>query len=86
MWVSDPPAPTGVLDTRPPVPAPVRPLLPNEKLEAGPMGIGVMVVRTDLQSGPKDSGGFTDSDRATLNKIAKAKLRDLLDAEAPARK
>ncbi len=65
VWVSDPPAPTGVTDTRPPRPVPVRDLLPNEKIQVGLMGVGIL--RTDLQQ--DSSGAFTADDRATLQQI-----------------
>lgn len=68
IWVSDPPAPTGLDDTRPPRDMPLRDLLPNEKLQAGLMGVGV--VRTDLQqSDAQAAGQFTADDRATLKQI-----------------
>ena len=65
IWIADPPAPSGEGDTRPPRPMPVRDLLPNEKLQTGLMGVGV--VRTDLQQDA--SGAFTSDDRATLQQI-----------------
>lgn len=68
QWVSDPPAPTGAGDSRAPVPMPVRALLPNERIQAGPMGLGVLVVRTDLASA-KTAEGFTAEDRIALRKI-----------------
>ncbi|MEQ1886220.1 MAG: hypothetical protein ABL967_14235 [Bryobacteraceae bacterium] len=68
LWVSDPPPPTGIADSRPPVPAPVRTLLPSERLQAGPMGIGVVVARLDLEEASA-AGGFTPADRAMLQKI-----------------
>lgn len=68
LWVSDPPAPTGVSDPRQPVAVPVRALLPNERLQAGPMGVGVVVVRSDLEETPSGAG-FTAADRAMLQKI-----------------
>lgn len=68
VWVPDPPAPTGVGDTRPPVNMPVRDLLPNEKLQTGLMGVSV--VRTDLQQQvDQQAGQFTSDDRATLQQI-----------------
>jgi len=71
LWLADPPAPTGALDPRSPVPVPVpvRALLPNERLQAGPMGIGVLVARTDLPTLTAGIGGFTADDRSTLQKI-----------------
>ncbi|MEQ1947664.1 MAG: hypothetical protein ABL995_10775 [Bryobacteraceae bacterium] len=68
LWVSDPPAAAGISDARPPVPLPVRALLPNERLQAGPMGIGVVVVRSDIED-TAASNGFTAADRAMLQKI-----------------
>ncbi|HTS76141.1 MAG TPA: hypothetical protein VMG40_08055 [Bryobacteraceae bacterium] len=68
VWVPDPPAPTGLDDTRPPRPMPVRNLLPNEQLQAGLMGVSV--VRTDLQEQQEEAEGqFTADDRATLQQI-----------------
>jgi hypothetical protein len=65
VWVPDPPAPTGANDNRPPRPLPVRDLLPNEKIQIGLMGVGIL--RTDLQRDA--SGAFTADDRATLQQI-----------------
>ena len=68
VWVPDPAPPTGENDTRPPRDMPVRDLLPNEKLQAGLMGVSV--VRTDLlQQQAEQSGQFTADDRATLQQI-----------------
>jgi hypothetical protein len=68
LWISDPSAPTGVDDPRPPRDVPVRDLLPNEKFQAGLMGVGV--VRTDLkQTTAEASGQFTAEDRTTLRLI-----------------
>ena len=70
VWVSDPPPPSGLDDTRPPRPVPVRALLPNEQLQPGPMGFGVQVLRTDLQlAAAKANGAFTADDRAMLMQI-----------------
>jgi hypothetical protein len=70
VWVSDPPAPSGLDDKRPPVPMPVRDLLPNEELRLGPMGFGVQVVRTDLeQAAMRKNGAFTEDDRKKLDEI-----------------
>jgi hypothetical protein len=70
VWVADPLPPSGLDDTRPPRPVPVRALLPNEQLEPGPMGFGVQVLRTDLQlATAKASGAFTEDDRAMLTQI-----------------
>ncbi len=68
VWVPDPPGPTGLDDTRPPRELPLRDLLPNERLETGPMG--VHVVRTDLVAqAAADAGLFTAADRALLQAI-----------------
>ena len=68
VWVPDPPAPTGLDDTRPPRPMPVRDLLQNEQLQTGLMGVGVL--RTDLQQNADEAAGqFTPDDRATLQQI-----------------
>ena len=68
VWVSDPPAPTGTGDTRPPRPMPVRNLLPNEKFQTGLMGVGI--IRADLQQNQEaQKGQFTADDRATLQTI-----------------
>lgn len=68
IWVPDPPPPTGVGDTRPPRPMPVRNLLPNEQFQSGLMGVGI--IRTDLeQSQQAQNGQFTADDRATLQTI-----------------
>lgn len=69
VWVPDPPAPTGVDDTRPLREMPVRSLLPNEQLYTGMMGI-LGVVRTDLQKASSEAAGeFTPDDRAMLRTI-----------------
>ncbi|MEI9812528.1 MAG: hypothetical protein WDO18_07540 [Acidobacteriota bacterium] len=66
-WVADAPAPTGLDDRRPPLPVPVRELLPNERIEVGLFG-GPRIVRTDRpQAGP--AGQFTEADRALLRQI-----------------
>lgn len=68
VWVPDPPAPTGLDDTRQPRDLPLRDLLPNEKLQTGLMGVGI--VRTDLQQPAQQAAGeFTADDRATLQQI-----------------
>ena len=46
VWAPDPPAPTGLNDTRPARPMPVRDLLPNEEFQAGLMGVSVVVGTT----------------------------------------
>jgi hypothetical protein len=69
VWVATP-APTGLNDTRPPRPMPVRNLLPNEMLQSGLMGVSV--IRTDLQQQQEaQAGQFTADDRATLQQIYK---------------
>ena len=72
LWVPDPPAPTGLNDSGSAVPVPVRSLLPNERLQPGPMGIGAVVVRTDLHTSGETGDGFTAADRAILQKILDA--------------
>lgn len=68
VWTPAPPAPTGVDDMRPPRDMPVRDLRPNEKLQAGMMGVSV--VRTDLQQAADEQGGqFTPDDRAALQRV-----------------
>ncbi len=68
VWLADPAAPTGLDDTRPPREMPVRDLLPNERMQVGLMGPGI--VRTDLeQSLQHAEGQFTADDRATLRQI-----------------
>ncbi len=68
VWVAAPLASTGLNDTRPATPMPVRDLLPNETLQAGLMGVSV--VRTDLQQQQNaQAGQFTADDRATLQQI-----------------
>jgi hypothetical protein len=65
VWISDPPAPTGLDDTRPAREMPIRDLLPNESLQTTLMGVSV--VRTDLkQDAAKAQGQFTPEDRAML--------------------
>jgi hypothetical protein len=67
-WIADPPAPTGLQDTRPPREVPVRDLLPNERITMALMG--PVIVRTDrLQAQAEASGQFTASDRQTLKDI-----------------
>src|SRR5712692_7882321 len=41
VWVADAPAPTGLDDTRPPRPMPLRPLLANERFHQGLMDVGI---------------------------------------------
>jgi hypothetical protein len=68
VWTPDPPAATGLDDTRPPRPAPMRDLLPNEIFKTGLMGVGI--TRTDLQQTVNQANGeFTADDRATLQQI-----------------
>ena len=45
----------------------IRPLLSNEKLQAGPLGMGVEIVRTD--SAVTSPGGLTDAQAAQLDTI-----------------
>lgn len=67
VWTAAP-APTGLTDTRPARPMPVRNLLANEQLQAGLMGVSV--IRTDLeQQQEAQAGQFTPDDRATLQQI-----------------
>ena len=69
-WVSDPPAPTGLDDSRAAVDIPVRALLPNEELRTGAMGFGLLIHRTDLeQESLARSGGFTAEDRRQLGEV-----------------
>ena len=71
VWVADPPAPTGLDDTRSPREMPIRDLLPNENFQVGLMGVGV--IRTDKAADrAKASGQFTAEDRATLQAIYQA--------------
>lgn len=73
-WVPDPPAPTGVDDPRSAREIPVRDLLPNETIQAGLMGVGI--VRTDLREiSAKSSGQFTAADRAMLQAIYRAVVK-----------
>jgi hypothetical protein len=68
VWMAAPPAPTGLDDTRPPRPVPVRSLVPGEQLIASPLGLGgVTVVRTDVP--PELGGGYTVADRALMQQI-----------------
>ena len=68
IWVPAPAALTGLDDTRPPRPMPVRGLLPNEEIQVSLMGVGV--IRTDLQQQANEQAGqFTADDRATLQEI-----------------
>ena len=68
VWVPAPAAPSGLDDTRPPRPMPVRNLLANEIIQPGLMGVSI--VRTDLaQQANAAAGQFTPDDRATLQQI-----------------
>ena len=63
------PTPDPDWSTLPVCPTPVRALLPNEQLQAGPLGIGVEVVRTDMQpsgggAGATGSGGGLTAQQA----------------------
>lgn len=69
-WMSDPPATSGLDDSRPEVEMPVRGLLPNEELRPGVMGFGVLVYRTDREREQMlQSGVFTPEDRKTIEEI-----------------
>ncbi len=68
-WV---PAPEPDWSTIPILPTPIRPLLPNENLQAGPLGMGVEIVRTDItaSSAPASgAGGLTAAQAAQLETI-----------------
>jgi len=68
VWTADPPAPTGLDDTRTPRQLPLRPLLANERFHAGLMDVGIE--RTDLkQAQDEASGQFTAQDRVMLKAI-----------------
>jgi hypothetical protein len=68
VWIPAPAAPTGLDDVRAPRDMPVRDLLPNEKIQAGLMGVSIL--RTDLQQQANEQAGqFTPDDRATLQQI-----------------
>jgi len=68
LWVSDPPPPDGLFDTRPPRPLPIRPLLANERFHVGLMDVGIE--RTDLQQSQAEaSGQFTPEDRTMIRAI-----------------
>ena len=74
VWVSDPPPPTGLEDSRPARDVPVRDLLPNEALQTTLMGVSV--VRTDLRDErAKGLGQFTAEDRAMLVAVYQAVTR-----------
>lgn len=74
-WIADPPAPTGLDDTRPPRELPVRDLLPNERIAQTLMG--ALIVRTDRQQALAEATGqFTAADRAVLLDIQR-RLADL---------
>jgi hypothetical protein len=73
-WVPDPPAPTGIDDPRASRDIPVRDLLPNEAIQVGLMGVGI--IRTDLRDqAAKANGQFTADDRAMLQAIYKSVVR-----------
>ena len=69
-WV---PAPEPDWSSLPVAPTPVRALLPNETVQAGLLGMGVEIARTDLiaSSGPSTagSGGLTGQQAAQLETI-----------------
>lgn len=76
-WVNEALPPDGTNDPRPFVAPPVRPLLPNEKFASTLMS--AQIVRTDMSPAPAPaSTGFTDADRAILNRILQ-----LLDPPIP---
>lgn len=80
-WVNDV-LDDGSKNTKPPVPQPVRALLPNEKLgncSTNPMFPSACIVRTDIQppAPAPSSGSFTQTDRDALNQILKL-LKQLL--------
>jgi hypothetical protein len=64
-WLADPPAPTGVNDTRAPREMPLRDLLANERISAALMGSTIL--RLDQQ--PEVPGQFTEADRTALREI-----------------
>lgn len=69
-WIADPPAATGLNDTRTPREVPVRDLLPNERVSMTLMG--PTILRSDLQ--PEAPGQFTESDRQSLRNIERILL------------
>jgi len=70
VWSADPPAPTGLNDTRLHRAMPVRTLLPNERIGMGTLGFGAVIVRTDLgQAQAELDGKFTPGDRQQLQEI-----------------
>jgi hypothetical protein len=70
VWSADPPAPTGINDTRPHRAVPVRNLLPNERIGMGPLGFGANIVRVDLeQQRLQQEGRFMPGDRQKLEEI-----------------
>jgi hypothetical protein len=71
QWLADPPAPTGLKDTRAPREIPVRDLLANEKIAMTLMG--PVLVRADSPLDP--SSQFTQADRSTLQEIQRLLLQ-----------
>ena len=70
VWSADPPAPTGLDDTRRHRAMPVRTLLPNERIGMGALGFGAVIMRTDLgQIQAELDGKFTPADRQQLQEI-----------------
>ena len=68
VWVSDPPAPTGTGDTRPPRPMPVRNLLPNEKFQTGLMGVALSArICSRIKRPKKDNSPPTTAPRSKLS-------------------
>jgi hypothetical protein len=70
-WVPAPEPDWSVMSV---VATPIRPLLPNEQLQAGPLGMGVEIVRTDLvtpstPASATGSGGLTGAQAAQLETI-----------------
>jgi hypothetical protein len=64
------PAPEPDWSTVSVLPTPIRPLLPNETLQAGPLGMGVEIVRIDLVTPTvSSSGGLTGTQAAQLETI-----------------
>ena len=72
VWVADPPAPTGLDDTRPHCAMPVRALFPNERVGMENLGIlaSPVIMRADLgQAAAELAGQFTPADRQNLNEV-----------------
>jgi len=72
VWVADPPAPSGLDDTRAHCAMPVRALLPNERVGMENLGIiaSPVIIRSDLgQAAAELAGQFTPADRQNLNEV-----------------